>query len=136
MLNQPALHGPFQPKFWTALATVFVEIFKKKKIGYFLDQFQSPIKRKFGYLEKNGVLKFFRKPVCPSKFTKSTTKDSCFLTKRTLLTNTVLVLLNNGHLIFILKHSSNGAGTVHKKLVNYESSYRHNFFYWSQYITK
>ena len=27
LLNQPASHGPFQPKLWTALATIFVGIF-------------------------------------------------------------------------------------------------------------
>ena len=27
LLNQPASHGPFWPKFWTALETMFVEIF-------------------------------------------------------------------------------------------------------------
>ena len=31
LLNQPASHGPFQPKLWTSLATVFVDIFWKEK---------------------------------------------------------------------------------------------------------
>ena len=31
LLNQPARHGPFRPKLWTALATVFVGIFFWKK---------------------------------------------------------------------------------------------------------
>merc|ERR1712020_470387 len=32
LLNWPARNGPFLPKFWTALATVFVGIFFSKKI--------------------------------------------------------------------------------------------------------
>ena len=31
LLNQPASHGPFRPKLWTSLATVFVDIFWKEK---------------------------------------------------------------------------------------------------------
>ena len=31
LLNQPASHGPFWPKLWMSLATVFVEIFQKEK---------------------------------------------------------------------------------------------------------
>ena len=31
LLNQPASHGPFWPKLWTSLATVFVDIFWKEK---------------------------------------------------------------------------------------------------------
>ena len=53
-------------KILNASSDVFVENFKKKKTGYFLEQFQSPIKRKFEYLEKNGVFQFFQKLVCPS----------------------------------------------------------------------
>ena len=30
----PAHHGPFQPKLWTPLATVFVEIFQREKIWW------------------------------------------------------------------------------------------------------
>ena len=36
LLNQPASHGPFQPKLGMPLATVFVEIFQiEKKLGCF-----------------------------------------------------------------------------------------------------
>ena len=52
LLNHPASHGPFRPKLQMPIGTIFVEIFKKEKI--------------LGYLKKNGVLKFFGKPVCPS----------------------------------------------------------------------
>ena len=31
LLNQPASHGPFRPKLWMPLATIFVEIFQKGK---------------------------------------------------------------------------------------------------------
>ena len=31
LLNQPASHGPFRPKLWMPLATIFVEIFEKEK---------------------------------------------------------------------------------------------------------
>ena len=31
LLNQPASHGPFWPKLWMPLATIFVEIFEKEK---------------------------------------------------------------------------------------------------------
>ena len=51
-LNQPASHGPFRPKLWTALGTVFVEIFQ-------------PHGWSFQYLLRNGVLKFFTQPRCP-----------------------------------------------------------------------
>ena len=34
LLNQPARHGPFRPKLWTALATVFVGIFFRKKFWW------------------------------------------------------------------------------------------------------
>ena len=53
LLNQPASNGPFRPKLWTALATVFVEIFFRKI-------FWLPMRRNFEYLEKNGVFKFFK----------------------------------------------------------------------------
>ena len=31
LLNQPTSHGPFRPKLWMPLATIFVEIFQKEK---------------------------------------------------------------------------------------------------------
>ena len=31
LLNQPASHGPFEPKLWMPLATIFVDIFQKEK---------------------------------------------------------------------------------------------------------
>ena len=31
LVNQPASHGPFWPKLWMPLATIFVEIFQKEK---------------------------------------------------------------------------------------------------------
>ena len=34
LLNQPASNGPFRPKLWTALATVFVGIFFRKKFWW------------------------------------------------------------------------------------------------------
>ena len=47
------------PKLLTPLATIFVEIFKKENnLGGFRPV-QSLKGRKFKYLEKNGVLKFF-----------------------------------------------------------------------------
>ena len=53
-------NGPFWPKFWMALATLFVGIFFQKNFGEVLDLYQLPIGRNFEYLEKNAVFKFFK----------------------------------------------------------------------------
>ena len=65
LLNQPACHGPFRPKLWTALATIFVGIFFEKNFGKVLDLYQLPIERNFEHLEKNGVLQFFEQVAGP-----------------------------------------------------------------------
>ena len=45
-------------KLWLPAVTVFVEKIRKK-IGEGLDLYELPHGRNFGYLERNGVLKFF-----------------------------------------------------------------------------
>ena len=45
LLNQPACYGPYRPKFWTPLATVFVEIFwNEKNWGCFRPYWVAPWK--------------------------------------------------------------------------------------------
>ena len=45
LLNQPACYGPYRPKFWTPLATVFVEIFwNEKNWGSFRPNWVAPWK--------------------------------------------------------------------------------------------
>ena len=45
LLNQPACYGPYRPKFWTPLATVFVEIFwNEKNWGCFRPNWVAPWK--------------------------------------------------------------------------------------------
>ena len=48
-----------------------------KKIRAFLDQFQSLIKRNFGYLEKNGVFKFFGSAISPPITTSANSVTVC-----------------------------------------------------------
>ena len=47
-------------KLCTPLATLFVEKKIEKNFGVVLDPFELPHERNFWYLEKNGVLKFFK----------------------------------------------------------------------------
>ena len=45
LLNQPACYGPYRPKIWTPLATVFVEIFwNEKNWGCFRPNWVAPWK--------------------------------------------------------------------------------------------
>ena len=50
---------PSVPKLRTPLATIFVKISFQKIFGEVLDPYQLPHGKNLGYLEKNGVLKFF-----------------------------------------------------------------------------
>ena len=61
LLNQPASHGPFRPKLWTALATAFVGIFFRKKfwwgsgpipVGHWKEFWISWKKRRFQIFQK------------------------------------------------------------------------------------
>ena len=61
LLNQPASHGPFWPKLWTALATAFVGIFFRKKfwwgsgpipVGHWKEFWISWKKRRFQIFQK------------------------------------------------------------------------------------
>ena len=60
-LNQPASHGPFRPKLWMPLATIFVEIFQKGKKWWGSWPIGVTSWKDF----KNGVLKFFERAVGP-----------------------------------------------------------------------
>ena len=65
LLNQPARHGPFWPKLWTAIATVFVGIFFRKK--FWLGSRPIPVAhwKEFWISWKKWRFQIFQKLVCP-----------------------------------------------------------------------
>ena len=65
LLNQPARHGPFRPKLWMALATVFVGIFFRKK--FWLGSRPIPVAhwKEFWISWKKWRFQIFQKLVCP-----------------------------------------------------------------------
>ena len=65
LLNGPARNGPFLPKVWTALATVFVGIFFRKK--FWLGSRPIPVAhwKEFWISWKKWRFQIFQKLVCP-----------------------------------------------------------------------
>ena len=65
LLNQPARNGPFLPKFWTALATVIVGIFFRKKFWWGFRPISVAYQKEFWISWKKRCFQIFQKPVCP-----------------------------------------------------------------------
>ena len=47
------------------VAVFFLKFFQKKNFGEVPDPFVLPTRRNLNYLEKNGILKFFERVICP-----------------------------------------------------------------------
>ena len=62
---------PSVPKLRTPLETIFVEIFFQKLFFEVPNPYQLLHGRNIGYLEKNGILKFFEPVIRPSNFSGS-----------------------------------------------------------------
>ena len=77
LLNQPARHGPFRPKLWTALATVFVGIFFWKKIWWGLRPISVAYQKEFWISWKKRRFQIFQKPSSPGfqSFLANCTKE-------------------------------------------------------------
>ena len=65
LLNQPARNGPFLPKFWTALATVIVGIFFRKKFWWGLRPISVAYQKEFWISWKKRRFQIFQKPSSP-----------------------------------------------------------------------
>ena len=65
LLNQPARNGPFLPKFWTALATVIVGIFFRKKFWWGLRPISVAYQKEFWISWKKWRFQIFQKPSSP-----------------------------------------------------------------------
>ena len=65
LLNGPAHNGPFLPKFWTALATVFVGIFFRKKIWWGFRPISVAYQKEFCISWKKRRFQIFQKPPSP-----------------------------------------------------------------------
>ena len=65
LLNRPACNGPFLPKFWTALATVIVGIFFRKKIWWGLRPISVAYQKEFWISWKKQRFQIFQKPSSP-----------------------------------------------------------------------
>ena len=65
LLNQPARNGPFLPKFWTALATVIVGIFFRKKFWWGFRPISVAYQKEFWISWKKRRFQIFQKPSSP-----------------------------------------------------------------------
>ena len=65
LLNQPACNGPFLPKFWTALATVIVGIFFRKKFWWGFRPISVAYQKEFWISWKKRRFQIFQKPISP-----------------------------------------------------------------------
>ena len=65
LLNRPAHNGPFLPKFWTALATVIVGIFFRKKFWWGLRPISVAYQKEFWISWKKRRFQIFQKPSSP-----------------------------------------------------------------------
>ena len=65
LLNQPARSGPFLPKFWTALATVIVWIFFRKKFWGGFGPISVAYQKEFWISWKRRHFQIFQKPSSP-----------------------------------------------------------------------
>ena len=65
LLNRPARNGPFLPKFWTALATVFVGIFFRKKFWWGFRPISVAYQKEFWISWKKQRFQIFQKPSSP-----------------------------------------------------------------------
>ena len=71
-LKQPACHGPFQPKLWMSLATVFVEISQKEKSWWGSGPIWVPSWKEFQISSKKWRFEIFRTSAPSRYFTMST----------------------------------------------------------------
>ena len=65
LLNRPACNGPFLPKFWTALATVIVGIFFRKKFWWVFIPIPVAYQKEFRISWKKRRFQIFQKPSSP-----------------------------------------------------------------------
>ena len=65
LLNWPARNGPFLPKFWTALATVIVGIFFRKKFWWGFRPISVAYQKEFWISWKKWRFQIFQKPSSP-----------------------------------------------------------------------
>ena len=65
LLNRPARNGPFLPKFWTALATVIVGIFFRKKFWWGFRPISVAYQKEFWISWKKRRFQIFQKPSSP-----------------------------------------------------------------------
>ena len=65
LLNWPACNGPFLPKFWTALATVIVGIFFRKKFWWGFRPISVAYQKEFWISWKKRRFQIFQKPSSP-----------------------------------------------------------------------
>ena len=82
LLNQPARSCPLLPKFWTALATVIVEIFFQKKFWCAFRPISVAYQKEFWISWKKRRFQIFQKPLSPgfqSFLHKATCIDFIFL---------------------------------------------------------
>ena len=66
LLNRPAHNGPFLPKFWTALATVIVGIFFRKKFWWGFRPISVAYQKEFWISWKKWRFQIFQKLASPS----------------------------------------------------------------------
>ena len=71
-LNKPASHGPFRPKLWMSLATVFVEISQKEKSWWGSGPIWVPSWKEFQISSKKWRFEIFRTSAPSRYFTMST----------------------------------------------------------------
>ena len=65
LLNRPARNGPFLPKLWTALATVIVRIFFRKKFWWGFRPISVAYQKEFWISWKKQRFQIFQKPSSP-----------------------------------------------------------------------